>query len=104
MDILNQIRSGDFDSSLDTIIRTAVARRRYLQDVKGAQNQQEFVAGTRVRIISGIRPKYLIGLTGTVADDHASRSGDLMVEFDSGQFTGRFGHRVSIPASCLGRM
>lgn len=107
MNMLQEIRSGEFDESLDAIIRTAVARKRYLQEVKGAQNQSEFAPGTKVQITTGIKPKYLIGLTGKVSSEPASRRGDLMFEFDDRSYpyvNHRFSRTVGVPASLLKRI
>lgn len=106
MTILTQIRNGDFDDSIEVIIRTAIARRRYLQDVKGAENQAEFKPGTKVRILPGIKPKYLIGLSGVVSGP-GKRSGDLMFEFDDRSYpyvSHRFQRTVGIPAALLQRV
>lgn len=59
-EILSSIQSGEVDDHLDTITQ-ACRNRRELK-------AESIMPGTRVRIIRGISPKYLTGLTGEVSD------------------------------------
>lgn len=106
-EVAQAIGSGALDNELDAVISAAVARKRYLQTRKAVANQLELTPGTKVRITSGIKPKYLIGLSGTVSDHPAKRGGDLMFEFDSDSYPfarHRFGRVVGVPASLLERV
>lgn len=106
-ELIRQIANGDFDSNLTTLISTAVERKRYLQKQKGAENQLALKPGMRVRILPGIKPKYLIGLTGTISSLHSTRNGDLMFEFDDASYpyvAHRFQRTVGIPAALLTRI
>lgn len=101
--IFDEIEAGIWDDGLDALIESAVARRNFVRDSRGAKNQMEFKHGTRVRIIN-IRPKYLTGITGTVNKDRMpSRRGDLMVDIDPACYRklGRYGRCLAIPASSL---
>jgi hypothetical protein len=102
--IFEDIEAGIWDDGLDALIEAAVARRKFVQDIKGAANKIDFTVGTRVRICGNISPKYLVGLTGTVSIQIPSRRGDLMVTLDYSR--GRFyrGSTIGIPASCLERV
>jgi hypothetical protein len=101
--IADLIDGGECDDVLDLILDTAVARRTFLREVRGAVNKATFVPGTKVRIVN-IRPKYLHGITGVVSSQTPSRSGDLMVEVDPSCYSKlgyRFGHVLGVPASSL---
>lgn len=101
-DVIATIASGEMDDRLDAVISAVRARRRYLADVKVAQNQAALIPGTHVEICGTISPQYLIGVTGKVSDERPRRRGDLMVELDPGQYTGRFSSRsLAVPANCL---
>jgi hypothetical protein len=100
--IFEDIENGIWDEGLDAIIEAAVARRRFLRDMQGANNKVNFVPGTQVRVIN-IKPKYLQGITGVVSNKTAGRRGDLMVDVDQRCWhrLGRYSHQLSIPASSL---
>jgi hypothetical protein len=104
--IFDDINNGYWDEGLDAIIEMAVARRTFLRDSKGAQNQVEFKHGDAVRIVN-IRPKYMTGVRGRINKNRMPiRRGDIMVDIDS-RDTHRIGRRsntLSIPASSLERM
>ena len=103
--IFDDINAGYWDDGLDAIIEIAVARRRFLRDARGAENMVNFPPGTSVRVIN-IKPKYLTGITGVVSPGTASRNGDLMVDVDMmyHRRLGRYGPRLSIPASSLEKL
>lgn len=103
--IFNEIEAGIWDDSLDVIIEYAVARRKFVRDTVGANNQMEFQHGDHVRIVN-ISPKYMNGVTGTVNKNRMPiRRGDLMVDIDPSQIyrIGRRSSTLSIPASSLER-
>jgi hypothetical protein len=105
--IFDDINNGYWDDGLDAIIEMAVARRTFLRQAKGAQNQIEFKEGDAVRVMN-IRPKYLTGITGKINKRRMpTRRGDIMVDIDPNcwrQLNGRFGHTLAIPASSLERV
>lgn len=53
--------------------------------------------GDRVRI-GNIKPRYMEGLTGEVVE---TRETKVEVLLDEGQYTGRFGRKLIIPAASL---
>ena len=107
LDIFNEIEAGIWDDGLDAIIEAAYARRKFVRDMKGAENQVTFQHGDRVRLIN-ISPKYLIGITGTVNKERMpSRRGDLMIDIDDScyyRISHRFSKTVGVPASSLERV
>jgi hypothetical protein len=105
--IFDEIEAGIWDDGLEAIIEAAVARRKFVRDMKGANNQIEFKHGEHVRIVD-IRPKYLNGITGTINKGRMpSRRGDLMVDIDAHcypRISHRFSRTVGVPASSLERV
>lgn len=104
--IFNDINAGFWDDGLNAIIEAAVARRKFVNDMRGAENQVTFQHGDHVRIIN-IKPKYLHGITGTVNKERMpSRRGDIMVNVDPSMVyrLGRYGSVLAVPASSLERV
>jgi hypothetical protein len=105
--IFDDINNGYWDDGLDAIIEMAVARRNFLRDAKGAQNQVDFHHGDAVRIVD-IRPKYLTGITGKINKQRMPiKAGQIMVDIDQRCFHRlghRFSHTLSVPASSLERV
>jgi hypothetical protein len=104
--IFDDINNGYWDEGLDAIIEMAVARRTFLRDSKGAQNQVEFKHGDAVRIVN-IRPKYMTGVRGSINKSRMPiRRGDIMVDIDPRDLhrIGRRSTTLSIPASSLERV
>jgi hypothetical protein len=105
--IIDDIEAGYWDGDgLDIIIEAAVARRKFVQDLKGARNQRDYQHGDAVRIVN-IRPKYMTGVRGTINKNRMPiRSGDIMVDIDPRDVhrIGRRSTTLSIPASSLERL
>ena len=104
--IFDDINNGYWDEGLNAIIEMAVARRNFLRDSKGAQNQVDFKHGDAVRIVN-IRPKYMTGIRGRINKNRMPlRNGDIMVDIDSrdSHRIGRRSNTLSIPASSLERV
>ena len=104
--IFDDINNGYWDEGLDAIIEMAVARREFLRDSRGAQNQIAFKHEDAVRIVN-IRPQYMTGVTGKVNKNRVPiRRGDIMVDIDPSCWhrIGRRSHTLSIPASSLERV
>jgi hypothetical protein len=102
IDVITHISSGYLDDSLDEISTAIKARHNYTSRMQALRNQAEFVAGTPVVISGNISPRYLLGVTGVVAERTTRRPGDIAVDLDPGQRTGRYSStRLDIPAGCL---
>ena len=102
--IFDDIEAGYWDDGLEALAETVRARIEYLRKQRGARNQMEFRHGTTVRMIN-IRPKYLVGVRGTVNKDRMpNRTGDIMVDIDPRDYvriSHRFSRTVGVPASSL---
>jgi hypothetical protein len=99
--IIGSIAAGEFDAVLEPLNDLVQARRQMLNEQKKANNKIEFVPGTRVRICGNIRPKYLLGITGTVSVRMPSRRGDIRVDIDPIYRSSMGRYNDSIPANCL---
>jgi hypothetical protein len=99
--VVEQIARGDHDEQLTVIFEAIRARRKYLSSQRSLANQATLTPGMKVVITGRISPKYLIGLSAVVAPDPAARPGSLMIDIDEGQYTGRYGKHVGVPADCL---
>lgn len=97
--VFEQLAAGLYDDKLDALAQAVRARRQYV-------SASTLTPGTKVVVSSGIKPKYLIGVTGTISPAQARRSGDLMVNIDEQYHArvARFGTHVGVPASCLSRV
>jgi hypothetical protein len=100
-DVISQVADGVHDVNLKALLAAVRARHEYLNRQRGLRNQVAMTPGTRVRVSGNIRPKYLLGLTGTVSGKPSNREGDLHVQLDSHQRTGRYSHSLNVPATCL---
>lgn len=98
--IFDRIARGEFDGQLTQLFDALKDRRKYLHQQQGLENAATLRPGDRV-LTSGLSPKYLNGLAGTVSPRPAAKAGSLMVDIDEAEFTGRYGKHVSIPAGCL---
>lgn len=105
--LLKHLSRGRLDEYLDTIIDTAMARRRYLNEQKAIRNKAMMIPGTRVKISGNIKPKYLWGLTGTVTDAEFPRPRSnkdfVAMRLDRG-VVGRYGPTVFCPPALLSRL
>ena len=97
--IIDLIDAGRMDDIVDELIDAAVARRKFKNEMKGAVNRISMPVGTRVQLAGDLRPKYLLGVPGTVSSRPSKRRGDIMVELD--YRVGRFSKIIGVPASCL---
>jgi hypothetical protein len=100
-DVLGFISSTATTEDLAAISPLMNERRKILAKVEASLNKAVLVPGTKVRL-SGLSPKYLNGLTGTVTGP-GRRPNDLQVAFDdeSKWHARRFGTSVSCPANAL---
>jgi hypothetical protein len=94
---------GSLDEYIPKIIHATNARQVFIRSTKLEQGLAEFGrVGTKVRITTGIKPKYLIGMSGVVVarpSSMAARHGTIAV--DMGAPIRRYGRILGIPASCL---
>lgn len=102
-DIVPAIMNGELDNSLSAIVEAINARRKVIRQAATLVNKVVLVPGTRVKL-KGLSPKYLNGLTGVIREGGSRRTKDLPVLLDEGQYTGRYGRNISIPASALERI
>lgn len=91
-EILHVVRTGKADSVLSDLDRAIKARQR----AKGSS----FRPGDKIRLNDTVRPRYLIGASGTIVRVNQKR---CVVNFDSGQDLGRFapGYGITVPFGML---
>lgn len=77
-----------------------VERIKYLRRVETRKVAATLEKGTRVKVVRGIKPQYMIGVTGRVLRVLQTK---VEVELDPGQYLGRFqgAATLRIPISCL---
>ena len=77
-----------------------VERIKYLRKVQTRQIAATLEPGDRVTIVRGIKPQYMIGVRGRIKRVLQTK---VEVEFDPGQYLGRFAGSTSVrvPISCL---
>ena len=101
MSVYSDIASGKYDSEIPVIFDALRKRQKVVNEVKAQENLGSLEAGDRVRIISGLRPKYLVGCEGIV-EGRTGKPGTLDVKIDDTFKAQRYaGHTVGIPANCL---
>lgn len=105
-DIITLVEDGKLDRILEPLNAACVERLRYLRNARARRNARDFTPGTKVVVVPGIRPKYLVGAEGTVCRPPSTgvfgaKAGYIWVDFD--QRIGRYGPVVRMPANCLKR-
>jgi hypothetical protein len=92
---------GASQAEVDSIFNLCKNRTKVIGTVAAAEAMSTMKPGDKVMITGRISPKYLIGATGTVSAQPASRSGSISVVLDHG--AGRFSGitPIGVPASCL---
>lgn len=93
-DIISDILDSDLDQ--DDIQVLSKALKRKLRMI-GREISMELEPGTKVKVTSGIKPKYLQGRIGTVVD---FPEGGL-VEVDFLVALRRYGRKIKMPCSVL---
>ena len=91
-DLLTAIVQGDYDGDEQAIYDAFKTRRSIRSQIAGAS----FKPGDKVRIAGDIRPKYLIGLEGTI--DHKRGKGFVLEGL--GPVAQQY-QRAAFPADCL---
>jgi hypothetical protein len=97
-EVIAAIDTMDSDD-LGLVLDAYKARMKYVREASSRQAAATIKVGDKIRL-SGLRPKYLNGLTGVVV----SRNGDkFSVAFDdeSKWASGRYGDQVTVPAATL---
>lgn len=96
-DVLGYIRRAD-ESELRVMSEELRQRNRRLRSVTAHQMGATLKIGDLVTVITGVKPKYLVGRTGRVASSPTSNH----VKIDFGRaINARFGQVVGMPLSCL---
>jgi hypothetical protein len=98
---------GELSSEeLSTVQAALTARSRYLRERATLENKANLRPGDRVRT-KGLTPKYLAGLTGTVAPFTGRRAKDVTIHVDEEfrYLLGRYGSQttgaLNVPAGAL---
>lgn len=78
-DVLNAIRDGVCDDDYNVVVKAINTRRKYLDSQKDLQNLASLEVGQRVEL-AGLRPKYLVGMTGEVVSKDGSTFDVLLDE------------------------
>lgn len=102
-EVIVAITEGSYDEYIDLLRECVIARHNYLAEQQGIQNKMTMSSGSRVRTCGNLRPKYLLGIVGTVSSTPPNRRGDIMVDIDPMYYRrlGRYGRKLSVPATCL---
>lgn len=98
MEVLNDIARGNLDDDLDRIAREVYDRRKIVAGMRARATVRALRVGDKVRLVRNIKPRYLVGLTGTVKGKLQTK---IDIVIDEGQDTGRFGRTLRTPASCV---
>lgn len=111
IDLPPLVLSGKLDRIVDALYDACLERRRQLREQRKAMNLAELTPGTRVRISTSIKPRYLGRLTGEVLSPMPNaqelmrrpvKAGYLPVSLDVGRVR-NFGPVVHVSASALER-
>jgi hypothetical protein len=106
IELLDHVEDGRLDSILDELANAVRERRRTLYDRERRALEQAakkaFKEDSRVEISGGIRPKYLLGATGTITGPPTvGKRGALYFPVRLDYPIRRYGYSVTAPASCL---
>ena len=100
MTIVERIMNGEFDNELKDISFWIGQRNKALRLKTTAKAMVEIKVGDIV-VLRNLKPQYVNGLTAKVTGKMRTK---LTVEIEDGQYTGRFGRKVTVPASCLDKV
>lgn len=89
-DITRGIVNGAYDTDLDFIIQTATDRQTFMR-------RNTIDIGDHIKITGQIRPKYMIGATGTVEQINRTTA---TIRFDN-TGTRYAGQAVRVPIGCI---
>lgn len=102
-DVLTYMRDSATESEASALFEAANARLRSLRAATAAENIASLKPDTEVRL-SGLKPKYLNGLTGTVRSIEGSR---VRVKLDdasydtAGRYANPLDHTILAPAATV---
>jgi hypothetical protein len=104
--VCDLIETGRLDKYLVVMDESIRERRKRIRDKKPRVNLHKLKPGARVRITSGLRPRYLVGLKGEVKDrDEIPVMGrepsSKHIPVDMGRIVRRYGPIIWVPANCL---
>lgn len=97
MTIAQRIINGELDKELAQISEAIRQRKISTRYQATALAMVEMKVGDVV-VLKNLNPKYINGLRGKILEKKRTK---ISVLLDEGQDTGRFGRRVTCPASCL---
>ncbi len=92
-DLVQAVLQGEADDDFNAVNAALRKRQSYLADIQASA----FSEGTRVQL-ANLRPKYLIGLTGTVLRKEGQK---FVVELDAGQDTRRYDSILRVKPTML---
>ena len=98
-EILNSIHSGAVDGQISLLFDALRDRQKTVRKISEAQNVATLKPGTAI-VLDGLSPKYLNGLTGTVASIQGTTVG---IKLDQKLYQGKFWgtETLRVPASCV---
>jgi len=96
--IAGQIRHGEFDDSLEAILDAVTERRKATRSVRVAQAFSGLSVGDTVRFNDKTRPKYLVGVEGTITRKRQSKV-EVTIGADAGKF--RAGSPIVVPVELI---
>lgn len=109
--VADMILDGHYDEDMDIISDALRSRREHVRAVQMAKTAATLRAGDTVQVVGRIKPRYLIGLRGTVERVDAKRA--YIMWLDSDRFMAkRYGGRtldnmgpqrtaIGVPLSCV---
>lgn len=100
-DLIILISNGRFDDMLESLAKAITMRRRAISEARAAKNLADIKEGDLV-MLTGLRPKYLNTLVGTVQtpDYPPTPPGNIPVYLRDGRAK-RYGPQLSVPAACV---
>jgi hypothetical protein len=105
--IITDIMQLDNADDIKIVFDAANKRAKQIREITGLENKAKLQPGTRV-VTTNLKPKYLSGLRGVVAEGESRRRGDLPIivdEHDRTEFNRKYisptTGRINVPASSL---
>jgi ribosomal protein L21E len=100
MSLLADIIDGKHDGELSEITE-AIRQRKKLNSSKNTAKAMATIKVGDVVVLRNLSPKYINGCTGKVMSKKRTK---FAVRLDDGQYTGRFGLNVNVPATCIDKV
>lgn len=98
-EVLSEISAGKFDAHLETIMSRIDERKKQ----RATADFLQLKVGDRIRFVN-IRPKFLIGLYGTLASNFVSGRKNMRAEIkvENTPYAQKYaGRTLQIPISCI---